>query len=101
MFTFRSTKMAWEALRITYNRFEGVLKFFSVYSKLGAAKNALEEGHFWIDEVDDDMDQLSLDEIELEQGAFDSDECLSETDDASQDNAYSSILEFDDIDDYE
>jgi hypothetical protein len=89
--------MAWEALQSTYERFERVLRFFSVYSKLGAAKHAIEEGTFWIDEVEDDVDQISFDA--LEEGLVDSDvpDELSEEDSLDSANQYSSILEFDDL----
>ena len=74
------------------------MRFFSVYSKLGAAKKALDEGKLWIDEVED-MDELSQRSFEeLEDGVID-----SELSDDSRDvsSNYSPILEFDTYDDEE
>lgn len=69
-------------------KLESFLRFFSVYSKIGAAKQALDEGNFWIDNVDE-----GLEESDIEQGLSE-----DESEEASTRCSQSSVLEFDEID---
>ncbi len=70
-----------------------MLRFFSVYSKLGAAKAALDNGEFWIDEVDDvdQLSQRSLDEVEE---GLEEEENFSEDGSHERSSPYSPVLEF-------
>jgi hypothetical protein len=87
-------------LSTALERLEHILRFFSVYSKLGAAKQALDSGSFWIDEVDE-VDQLAaeyLSEFDPYADGLDVSD-LSEDDSRETSLCTSSVLEFDLIDD--